>query len=423
MSDKVKITYPEMPANLVGNLNSLITALSSSSSDLNTYGGNVKGFMHQTGGAVQNVANISSGKTTRTLVDTWYYTTVDGNNAHTSMTTVSGHLNTPVSTLEQNLPAVRDGMSAIQTLQASNGEVPKDQADGIRKQINDLTGALNNIGIALDAAAKLINSHNNGMPLACATGFQIGGTYPTFADNAFDNSKVNMSGNGSGSGDGAQAIRNAISDPEEANALIELAQEQGASLSDIAALLKKGATPEQVVNWLAEGKNLEGAANLLGRGATTEQVSQWIDQGMSPKYAQQLLDKGISPQGIDNIADNLSGSVPARWNQVPQKNLAAALQRWANGTRVFANDGTPFRNLQKGGKYPIPGNVPRDIPEGSPSPFTEYTVANANNPNLPGAARIVVDNRTGNVYFFFDHYNPNSGIKVPYSYINKVLGG
>lgn len=196
MTKKVKISYPEVPAKLVSNFSDLITALNTTGSNLNTSSGNIQSFMGQTNGAVQEVVNISMGKATTALSDTWNATNTDGNHAHSNLSGVAGHLSKAHGSLDQYTQAIKDGMSAVETLQANNGEVDEDQADSVRQQISDLTNALSNIGLALDGAASLIDKLNNDMPLVCATGFVPGGTYPTFSDNSFKDSTVYMSENG-----------------------------------------------------------------------------------------------------------------------------------------------------------------------------------------------------------------------------------
>lgn len=196
MTKKVKISYPEVPAKLVSNFNDLITALNTTSSNLNTSSSKIQGFMSQTSGVVQEVVNISMGSATTALADTWHATSTDGTNAHSNLGGVAGHLNKAHGSLDQYVQAIKNGMSVIEMLQANNGEVDESQADSVRQQISDLTNTLSNIGLVLDGAASLIDKLNNDMPLVCATGFVPGGTYPTFSDDAFKDSRVYMSQNG-----------------------------------------------------------------------------------------------------------------------------------------------------------------------------------------------------------------------------------
>jgi hypothetical protein len=124
----------------------------------------------------------------------------------------------------------------------------------------------------------LIRALNNDMPSACATGFVPGGVYPTFSDNSFNKNQMNMSGNGgSGSKAAEQAIRDSITDPQEADALIALARQKGANLDDVSALLKKGATSDQIAQWLTDDTNLDGASTLLNQGITSKVVTKLLD--------------------------------------------------------------------------------------------------------------------------------------------------
>lgn len=82
---------------------------------------------------------------------------------------------------------IANGMATLAMVQNAGGQAPADQADEIQGQINNLTDTLNNIGMAMDLAATLINKMNAHWPQACATGFSPGSSsYPTFALHVFD---------------------------------------------------------------------------------------------------------------------------------------------------------------------------------------------------------------------------------------------
>lgn len=339
----VTIAYPEVPADLVTKLNDLITALNTTSTHLSQSGSRVQTFMGLADGAVKNVASISQGKTTQALVETWYYTTVDGNHSHTGMTGVAGHLSATIKTLEQHIKAVKDGMSAVQTLQESGGRVLSMLSGPLQQQIDNLTNALSNIGLALDAAAKLINSINNGMPSACATGFIPGGYYPTFKNDSFNTNQVNMTGKaGSGSQSAIQAIRSAFKDPSEANAFIELLQAEGVNLNDAASLLKNGATPDEIIQWVGDGVNPSDVAILVDRGAgSADQAASWV-QGLNEEQLTELRTRAA--QNPKASAENLQQLVDPKLQYDPNPKHAqvrpGVSAEPTNGLRALDNSVT-----------------------------------------------------------------------------------
>lgn len=185
--DAVTIPYPDVPANLVDKFNNLLTALDSTSRHLDGSAGRVQDFMSQINGAVEHAACLSDGKARQALVQTWLLSQTDGSQAHTGMSTAATQLRAAIAACNDNQPAISNGMAALVAVQNAGGRVPSDQEDEIQGQLTQLSNALNNIGLALDVAATLINKMNSHWPRTCATGFSLESNFaPAFAPHAFD---------------------------------------------------------------------------------------------------------------------------------------------------------------------------------------------------------------------------------------------
>ncbi len=196
---RVTIAYPDVPPDCASKLSTLINTIEQAYSQLNTASYLVQGIMGQANGAVQDVACISQGKAAKALVQTWFYSQSDGNQSQNGLSDAATHLNGALSALYEHLPTIQNNMSTLNMVRDNGGTVSRMEADGVQSQMNDLTNALGNISIALQAAAKLINSMNDSWPRVCATGFIPGSSnQPSFTPKSFDNT-MHMSGTG-GSG-------------------------------------------------------------------------------------------------------------------------------------------------------------------------------------------------------------------------------
>lgn len=408
ITPKVRITYPDVPADLVSKFNDLQSVINTTSSHLNNSSNRVQTFMGQANGAVQHVAGISQGKATSALVETWFYSLSDGNQSHTGMSNTAAHLSTTTTAFDEHLQAVKDGMAAIETVKQGGGYVTTASANDIQQQINNLTNALNNIGLALDGAAKLINALNSNWPMACATGFTPGSTYPAFAPTAFNNSIMHMSGNPGAELNSAAGQRIVTQlGQDQAEILIELLG-NNADLNEVATLLEKGVDANQIVQWIENGKSVTGAGRILNQGIPASQVSQWVDQGLNLNGIGVLLNKGIT---ADAINAGLSRADAQGWTGISKnirKNMADTIKNWANGTPRFANDGTTFANRE-------------NLPALKNGPFTEYTIDNTNTGRL-NELRIIVD-RYGNMWYSDGHYQTSGKVlQVPWSFIVQSSG-
>lgn len=422
MPQKVRVTYPDVPSDLVGKLNNLITAMSTTVGHLNNSSTSVQTFMGQTNGAIQHVGGISQGKATQALLETWLLSRSDMNQSHTGMSGAASHLNTTTTALTEHLQTIKDGVAAIETARQASGYVAAGLAPDLQQRIDSLTSSLNNVGLALDGAAKLLNTLNSGWPMACATGFTPGGPPPSFAPNAFDNSVMHMSGNAGAALNSAagQRLVKALG-KENAAILIELLG-NNANLDDVAALAEKGMNADEIYQLVESGKSITGAGNLLNHGIPINQLSEWVNQGVNLKGANALLNKGIPASAIDQ---GLSQAEAAGWKGVSNKvrtNMVNTIQNWLNGTRgvnangaPYLNDGTPFRN----DRGLLPGGP---TPDGQPihptREYREYTVNNYNT-GSSNELRIVVD-KYGNMWYTSAHYD--KFIPVPWSFILRAAG-
>lgn len=275
-NSRVTIAYPDVPEDCGNRLGAVITAIEHLSTTLFNSSTRVQDVINPSNRAVQTVAGISQGKASRALVQTWFYSLSDGNQAHGGMSNTSSHLRTALSPLYEHVPIVQRNMSTLNMVRDNGGTVAQIDSDGIQSQINELANALGNIGIALQVAAKLINAMNSSWPQACATGFIPGvSNQPAFAHHSFDNT-MHMSGLGGApsleSGPG-KAILDKLGDRGEAKALVSIVVEEAdpnevaTLLQEVATLLQKGINPDTIVEWLGRktGANLSDLALLLNR--------------------------------------------------------------------------------------------------------------------------------------------------------------
>ncbi|WP_141727563.1 hypothetical protein [Thermogemmatispora onikobensis] len=297
----VMVSYPEVPADLATRLNDLITALQTSSGQLQGFSGLMQDFIGQVHKAVEHVASISEGHSTQTLLETWLLSLNDSSQSHSGMSEVASHLSSPLSSLQEQVQAVKSGMSLITELQANGGRVPRTAADEVQKDIDDFNNALNTISIALDGAAKLIKALNDTWPRTCATGFTPGNRYPTFAPGSFDQHMMKMSGDLSGAfnSSAGQRIINKLGE-EEGQTLIALAQANGADLDRVAQFVDQGADPQLIDCWIQSGH----PADVIDLGRLREfYVKSHLDT-LIPDYGGDVQEQvKLSVEGASARAD------------------------------------------------------------------------------------------------------------------------
>ncbi|HTK10057.1 MAG TPA: hypothetical protein VL485_22985, partial [Ktedonobacteraceae bacterium] len=117
---------------------------------------------------------------------TWHYTKIDHSHASNGMNGTASHLAEASAKLSELLPALKAGMSTMQLVTSQGGQVMVGEASFVESKMSTFTNALNNAGMALEAAALLINELSGNIPAACATGFTPTGPHPMFAGTAFD---------------------------------------------------------------------------------------------------------------------------------------------------------------------------------------------------------------------------------------------
>ena len=388
------------------------------------------------------------------------------------------------SVLEENRVAIQTGMLALENLQNQqrNGTatVPMEQMAQWKQEVDTLNGSIMNLNMAVEGMAMAIRNLNNGFSATCATGFTPGGPIPLFTNHAFA-SQIHGGASGSENGkDAEKRIENVLGKGDESTALMVNALDAGVDLNVIANLLEnnksfdsikkaltdsqalegkgissesinklfttkggdingattnvtnlldQGITSERVNQLIKEGTNLKSAnanvTNLLNGGVPVDQVNQWVQAELNLKYSKTLLDKGMSVTDINNRIDMYTDTSKGSENWRKQleepeikQGVNNALKRWeANSSTGQGNDGRVFRNdkiYSKEKKIKIPSFQ---------TPVTgtlrEYYV------DYPGSERIVIDS-SGKAYYFPDdkvHYNPDTRIPIPFSYMIKILGG
>ena len=381
------------------------------------------------------VAHALSGGTTgwkglssEAFVGAWLERKARLQQASTIMSQSALYLTQMARTIEDNLSTIRADQSVMGTPIFHSLGVD-DQAsvmDEMSQAQNAILMAMNALNSQLEALAEEVSD--------CPEVDREAG------DPYYDNINRNDAGGGGGKTP-EQRIGDAVGDPVLAELLIELANQNGANLEDVAALLENGVGIDQMDQWLQEGVNLEGAGALINKGIDTNVVSQWIEGGVNLQDAAMLLDKGVSSdaiiglseQGVDltnagkyvdamlnkgytidqinkGIETNIANADASRWRNIPSRTkglISDAIDRWAKGRTQYPQDGTAFDNLPKVNNK---GKLVTPVPPNR-GPYTEYTVADG--PDR-GGMRIVVD-RYGNVYFFEEHYNVNQGGAIPVS--------
>lgn len=361
----ISLAYPDVPANCVTKLCDLIATIESTSYHLNYSSDRIQEFMGQANRAVQEVLNISQGTGAQALAGTWYYSLSDSNQSHGGLSDAASHLSVAAGTLHDNLPSLIAGMNALDLVKKSGGSVPAGDADNVEGVLNNLNSTLNTIGMALDGAARLINKMNSNWPSACATGFVPGGGYyPTFTPHAFDTGTMNMSGSVESElkSPAGQRILSALGKDkeEEAKLLIEYASDNNADLNDVATLLEKGISPDQIVPWLGKG-DLKSFITLLDHGVGAERINAWISRGDNIDHIAAFMDNGadtdtavqLTRSGVDpaTVLPLLKEGVSPKTilsmikSGVAPKNVAGAME--TNMTNLIKDSNPKFRLTRK----------------------------------------------------------------------------
>lgn len=476
---------PDIPGDTYQRLLHLSSVIDSTSGSFNTSAGKVGGIRTTTNTAVGTVVTNSKGETTNALNDIWGYTQQDFTNAHTPLTSIAGSQalggspNQLQQVLDQHKADFQNGVPAVEKLRAfmasQSSNLTPEAVQGLVDLANGLIGALGNVNLVLQTMIMAIDKINGGISYACATGLAPGQPLPLFNQHTFAMESTNSGGGGGMSAEQLQQyledqgvdsdtalqialyaeeqgiplsevqqmfdsmVQNGLTDPEIASGQIwELIENgslgrwftgaQGRNLSDVTALLNNNFSTEAVTSLLNQGVDLQAALAdqqaLLNKGVDIADINQWAQQGLSLKYARTLVDRGVSPSTINShISDYLSSSQGGKnWRSAVSTSapgIKSSLQRWASGTNLGPNvgaghDGQVFNNRpQMGSNGQVQPPFPNPV-----GTVREYYV------DPTGGARILVD-QSGTAYYYPAsriEYDPALRVKVPFSYIQSIIG-
>ncbi len=486
-------TVPDVPDNVYTLLINAADAIDTTNGKLNTAVTNLNKVQTDTGKAVNEALDDSSGLATDALSDIWTDSQNDFGEAQTILVafTSKGYMgggpNSPNplrAVVEANKTAIQNGVLAMERRSAFRRKATpeeldlEDQVEGVMQstyverslggprqldllpvmtpaieqfivsfpgidrtllaqivqwtmEIQDMEDALSNVGLAVEVMLIALNSLNrSGFSGTCATGFVPGQPPPLFPTRAFFMEK-------NGGDDPYQSFANTFKDnsgsytSDQVDEIVMWGEEQGLSVDQIQSLLTSGYDAQSLIRLLQEGKingsNANDVISLLNRGVPDKTITQWLDAGLDPKYANILLDRGVSVSTIDAKANTKGYLNPStggqKWKDALNNQRAAinaALQRWASGSSLgpgvsAGHDGMPFRNEPMRGSDGIV-QPPFPDPVGTVTAYYVYSATGGDT-----GARILVD-QSGTAYYYPNHYDPATRVKIPYSYMISILG-
>jgi hypothetical protein len=179
------ISIPNVDPKIVQKLQQVVTSIDTATGKLNTGSTGIATTKTSVNGAVTSIASNSSGQMVTALSTTiWPGTSKDGGKAHDALTSLVPHLTTLKGTINDHLPAIQTGLSAIQTAQTAQAKsttIDQNTANTLQGQINGLITAL----ALIASAAGTSNTGIGGLSIggACSTGLQPGGKMPIYDDN------------------------------------------------------------------------------------------------------------------------------------------------------------------------------------------------------------------------------------------------
>jgi hypothetical protein len=185
MSD-TNITIPNVDGALAQKLEAVVDAIGSAIDTFQTTSNGLGFTQSSVNSAVASIVDISVGRAVDQLSSVWSGTSSDGRKADSGLTGVIPHLNSLKGTINEHLPAIRTGLTGIQTAldyQRKAQEVEADIISRLQGQINDLITALGAIAGATGPVNTGINSIIVGG--SCSNGIQPGDPLPTFDNRTF----------------------------------------------------------------------------------------------------------------------------------------------------------------------------------------------------------------------------------------------
>lgn len=339
----LSVALPNVPPHAYALLCGLADALDVANQRLSACSTKLGNTIGTTGGAVNNVLTISSGRTTDALSTTWHSTQVDLNSAHEPLTTITaggylgGATNPLRAALDEHRTVLLEGLAAVESINAMRSvclvhpPTPA-QVENLIQQVQALTAALGNIGLVLDGMALAIRSLNRGSGAVCATGFTPGGSLPLFSRHAFSSEARSTGGSESG-GDGFTRLAQYL---------------QGAGLSQrqIATILQA-----LRAGGMSEAEAAQFFQELQDVGLSQAQIVKFLK---NPTYAAQapeiwrLYQRVAGVPNMDRVLSDLANGSPTSFaGSLYQLRF---IERWAaeHPDGPFINDVEPPIGSQKG---------------------------------------------------------------------------
>lgn len=215
------ISIPNVDPKIAQKLQQVVTSIETATGKFNAGSSGIATTKTSVNGAVASIVSDSSGQMVTALsTSLWPGTSKDGSKAHEALTSLVPHLTTLKGTINDHLPAIRTGLTAIQTAQADKAKsttIDQTTATNLQGQINGLITAM----AAIAAAAGPANTGIGGISIggACSTGLQPGGKIPAYDENTtfmmkgknpLSSAKNGLSSAGKGVGRGLSSAKSGL---------------------------------------------------------------------------------------------------------------------------------------------------------------------------------------------------------------------
>ncbi len=229
------------------------------------------------------------------------------------MSQSAGYLAQMARTIEDNLPAIRADENVMygavfHTLGAS------DQAS--------IMGEMSQAQTTILMAISLLNSQLEALAEEisdCPEVDREAGD-PTYYDNISRNDAAGDAG--AGGKTPQQRIEDAVADPVVAQGLIDLANQKGINLEEVANLLEKGIEPGTVAQLINDGKDLSTVAadtqTLLDGGVKAELINGWLSNETRLPDAIAIMKQGVDLNllGTSDKVGDFTGLENATVNEI-----------------------------------------------------------------------------------------------------------
>jgi len=185
MSDS-NIVIPNVDAAIAQKLQAVVDSITSATDTFQTASQGIGFTQNSVHGTISSIMDISEGQAVDQLSTLWGGTSSDGRKADNGLTDVITHLNSLKGVINDHLPAIITGLTAIQTAQSyqhNSHAVDSSTISRLQGQINDLVTALG----AITSATGPVNTGINSIVVggSCSTGIQPGDHLPSFDNRTF----------------------------------------------------------------------------------------------------------------------------------------------------------------------------------------------------------------------------------------------